>query len=148
MTEEAQKKVNYRIGMAAAVFMIGFGLLLDGSEIILDLAGTLLGGVGVVLGVLVDILKFTVLPTLFVINRAPFWKGKKVKKKIASMAAAFIIGFIPWVGAAAPETAIGTAVTVYLTRKEDKEKAGEDTMENKIGRNITRAKRIRAKIRK
>jgi hypothetical protein len=137
---------KYRISIIAGVIIVAFAGFLDLGELILDLVGTSAAGVGVVVGILIDFLKVIGLPTIFLFRKAPFWKGKKAKKKMVRMITAFLVGVIPGIGAILPETLIGTIATIILTRKEDNEKAGKTSLVS--DRNITRAKRIREKLRK
>ncbi len=140
------EKVKHRIGFFGTAILVYVAAYIDIAELTLDFAGTAAGGVGVVVGLLVDFAKIIVLPGLLILMKAPFWKGKKAKKKIATMITTFLVGAIPWIGAVLPETLIGTIATIIFTRKEDNEKMGGKGILN--DRNITRAKRIREKIRK
>jgi hypothetical protein len=128
--------VQYRIGLGGALILIFLAVGLDVTEILLDVSGTLLGVVGVVIGYLKDFVALIILPGILLLLGAPFWKGRKAKKKIVTMISSFLISLIPWVGAIMPETTIGILVTIYLTRKEDKER-----IEVKNKRKIIRSKR-------
>ena len=131
-----QQIVKYRIGVGSILILLFLSMGLDVTEILLDVAGTLLGGVGVVIGYLKDFVALIILPGILLLLGAPFWKGRKAKKKIVTMVTSFLISLIPWFGAIMPETTVGMLVTIYLTRKEDRER-----FEIKNKRKITRSKR-------
>jgi hypothetical protein len=131
-----------RIGNFVALLLIMIAAFFDISELILDLAGTLLGGVGVVIGYLKDAVAFVFFPVVFWALGAPFWKGRKSKKKIIAMVSGFLISLVPWLGAFMPETLVSVAVTIFFTRAEDK---GKDA-EKSINTNVVRAKRIASRF--
>lgn len=133
--------VKYRIGKIAMLFLIALGVYLDLLELVIDLAGTLAAGVGVVIGYIKDFFTLFIIPAIFLLLRAPFWKGRKAKKKMVSMVTSFLVSLIPWIGAFLPETTISIAVTIYLTRKEDKEKVEQDVQERVIASTVTRMRR-------
>lgn len=139
--------VQYRIGATLGLLFGVFALFLDGAEILLDLGGTAIGGVGVAIGYLKDFAVLVLLPLGFTIVGAPFWKGRKAKKKMITMISAFLISLVPWLGAAMPETFVGVVATIYLTRKEDYENAQEQA-QGALKSNITRAKRVVQKVRR
>lgn len=114
--------IKYRIGAVMSLVLGLIASMLDLTEFALDFGGTLFAGVGVVFGYIKDAITIVVIPFIFWILGAPFWKGRKVKKKIITMVTAFLISLAPWIGGVMPETLVSTAVTIYLTRKEDKEK--------------------------
>lgn len=131
--------VKYRIGMLISLILLLVATFLDITELILDLAGTFLGGVGVVIGYIKDFFTIVILPFAFLLLKAPFWKGKKAKKKMAVMIGGFVTSLIPWVGAFLPETLASVWITIRLTRKEDEEKSQEKVQNE----SITRMKRSR-----
>jgi len=139
-----KEPVRYRIGAVAGLMLGMVSLFLDATELTLDLAGTFLGGIGVVIGYAKDFGTLILLPGIFFVLGAPFWKGRKAKKKMVTMVSGFILSLIPWVGAFLPETTIATIVTIYLTRKEDKEGVAKVS----LAKNIVRAKRMRQKVRR
>lgn len=126
--------VKYRIGLLASFIMISLAILLDVTELVIDLAGTLLAGVGVVFGYIKDLFTIILIPLIFLLLRAPFWKGKKAKKKMTMMIGSFVVSLIPWVGAFMPETIASVWITIRLTRKEDKEKVQEQVQNSAITR--------------
>ena len=136
--------VNYRIGLFAAILISILAIFLDITELALDLAGTFLGGFGVVIGYFKDFSTIILMPGIFFILGAPFWRGRKAKKKMITMVTAGVISFIPWLGAFMPETFIATVVTIYLTRKEDK----EGYQKKSLASNISRARRMRQRVRR
>lgn len=138
-TSSQNKTVKYRIGSAAAISLIFVAGFLDITELALDLGGTFLAGVGVVFGYLKDFATIVLIPGMFTLLGAPFWKGKKAKKKMATMVTSFLISLIPWIGGIMPETVISVVVTIYLTRQEDRGKVQRESFKN-IAK-ITRRKR-------
>lgn len=126
--------VRYRIGAVAGLLLGSLALFLDLVELVMDLGGTLLAGVGVVFGYIKDFFTLLIIPFMFFILGAPFWKGRKAKKKMIAIVTGFLISLIPWAGALLPETTISVLVTIYLTRKEDKEKAYQKNKNTKITR--------------
>jgi hypothetical protein len=137
------QSVKYRVGSLVTLLLLLFATFLDGAELLLDLVGTALGGVGVVIGYIKDFLTVIVLPSIFLFLKIPFWKGKKAKKKMAMMIGSFLASLIPWVGAFLPETLASVWVTLRLTKKEDEEKAQEKTVIQQQNSAITRLKRER-----
>lgn len=137
MNSEQNRKL--RIGNMMAIILLLIAAFFDLTEFALDLAGTFLAGFGVVIGYVKDVTSLLFFPTAFLLLGAPFWKGRKAKKKIIAMVTAIIVSAIPWLGAIMPETLISVAVTIYLTRLEDNPK---DTMDT-VNKNIVRAKRAR-----
>lgn len=131
---------KYRISFLAGAFLVFIAFVFDFVEIILDLFGF---GVA---GTIKDIAQIIFFPTVFFIFKAPFWKGKKKAKKIIAMLSSMFVAIIPILSTVAPEVTIGVLLTVYYTRKEDRE--GVNDKEQKQNRNITRPKRVREKIRK
>lgn len=132
--------VKYRIGSVATLMLLFIAGFFDVLEVALDAIGTAGFGVGVVIGYLKDAISFVFFPFIFFVLRAPFWKGKKAKKKMIAMVTGFLISIVPWLGAIMPETLISVAVTTYLTRSEDKSRAKNAVGD--LGKNIVRAKRI------
>ncbi len=124
------------IGIFVGALLSFFALFLDITELLLDAAGTLLAAVGVVFGYLKDFTTLIILPALFWALGAPFWKGRKAKKKMISMVSAFLVGLVPWLGAVMPETLISVMVTIHLINQE-----ADEEPEIKINPNITRFKR-------
>lgn len=145
MNDQNKTSVKYRISLFTSAILLFFAFQLEVTELVLDLAGTTLGFVGVIIGYAKDFIALFFFPTFFLLKGAPFWKGRKAKKKIIAMVSSFIISFFPWFGAFMPETLLDVAITIYLTRKEDREKVQK---QNITDRNITRFKRVREKIRK
>lgn len=139
--------VQYRIGAVVSLLLIILAIFLDITELVLDLAGSFLFGFGVVIGYAIDFAKVVLIPIIFLINGAPFWKGRKAKKKMIAMVTAFIISIIPWVGATMPETLVGVLVTLHFTRKEDVERAQEKA-QSVVNSGITRARRMVQKVRR
>lgn len=137
--------VKYRIGSVITLGLLFVAGFFDVLELVLDLIGTAGFGVGVVIGYIKDGVSFVFFPLTFFILRAPFWKGKKAKKKMIAMVSSFIISLIPWLGAFMPETLIAVAVTTYLTRSEDKERS--ESAKGGARKNIVRAKRDMGKNR-
>lgn len=137
-------QVQYRIGLGVGIILVTFAGLLDVIELVLDIIGTKLAIVGVVFGYIKDFFTIIIFPIIFLLLRAPFWKGKKAKKKLAVMIGAAIVSLIPWIGAFTPETFAGVLITIYLTRKEDEEKAQTSL----VSASVTRFKRIRRKTRR
>lgn len=132
-----EPKNKPRIGIVVSIILLYIASMFDAAELALDLAGTALGGVGVVIGYIKDTLSFLFFPTIFWLLGVPFWKGRKAKKKMVAMITGFLISLIPWVGAFLPETFISVLVTILLTRSEDK---GIDA-EKSLNQNIVRARR-------
>lgn len=137
------QSIKYRIGLVMSIVLVGSAMNFDFFELILDLVGTKGGFVLVIIGYLKDFASLIFFPTIFFILGAPFWKGKKAKKKMIAMVTAFLISAIPWIGAVMPETTVAVATTIHLTRKEDREKAKEKGL---VASTITRTKRTRPKI--
>jgi predicted branched-subunit amino acid permease len=98
-------------------------------------------------GIIKDIAQIVFFPAVFFILKAPFWKGKKASKKIIAMVIGALTGFIPYVSTIMPEVAISVFMTVYLTRKEDKEALDDPDVAKRRDKNITRYKRVREKVR-
>ncbi len=147
----SSQKTKQRIGLLAAGILISIAALFDVVELILDLAGTFIGGVGVVIGFIKDFASFFFFPVAFLFLGVPFWKGRAKKKKMATMILGFLIELIPWVGAFAPATTISVALTVYFTRKEDKGVDPEKSLERDIiraKRGVAGAKRVVARLRR
>lgn len=137
------KPVKYRIGALVSLGLLFVAGYLDIIELVIDLAGTALAGVGVVVGYIKDAFTLFIFPSIFFILGVPFWKGKKAKKKMTAMVSGFAISLIPWVGAFMPETLVSVAVTIYLTRAEDRERVGRGTSNS--ASKITRARRMRSR---
>ncbi len=146
-TSTKPDKVHYRIGNFVGLILLLIAAMFDLTELVLDLAGTMLAGVGVVLGYIKDAISLVFFPTVFLFLGAPFWKGRKAKQKVITMLTAFLISAIPWLGAFMPETLIGVAVTIFFTRVEDKGTTVEGEMKS-VNDKITRAKRIAARFRR
>lgn len=138
----APKDVKYRIGYFTALILLIIAALFDVSELILDVAGTFLAGVGVVLGYIKDAISFLFFPLVFWALGAPFWKGRKAKKKVIAMITGLLISLLPWIGALLPETIISVFVTIYFTRAEDRNADPVDS----LNKDIVRAKRTAQRI--
>lgn len=132
--------IKYRIGILVSLGLLFVAGSFDVLELILDLVGSGGFGIGVIIGYIKDAISFFFFPLVFFILGAPFWKGTKAKKKIIAMVSSFIISLIPWLGAAMPETFIAVAVTIYLTRSEDRGRLKYAVGD--AGKNIIRAKRV------
>lgn len=143
--DDQKPEVQYRIGIVSALLLVYLGINLDALELALDLIGTAGFGVLVVVGYVKDFITIIILPLIFFVLGAPFWKGRKVKKKMVTMISAFIISFIPWIGAIMPETVLSIIATILYTRAEDREKAKETLTKKR--ESITRLKRVREKRR-
>ena len=141
MDNENGTPKKQRIGLLLAVLLVIIAVIFDIAEIILDIAGA---GVA---GTIKDIAQTIFFPVVFFILKAPFWKGKKKAKKMISMITTFFVSYIPIISTILPEVAIGVALTIYFTRKEDKE-GGDNIIQFPKNQNITRQKRERPKIRK
>ena len=132
--------VKYRVGTLITLGLLSIAAAFDVLELFLDVIGTKGFGIGVIIGYVKDAVGFVFFPLVFFLLGVPFWKGKKAKKKIIAMVSSFIVGLIPWLGAALPETFIAVAVTIYLTRSEDKGRAKYSTGD--ATKNIARARRV------
>lgn len=137
-----KKPVTYRIGITVGAVLCLIAAYFDILELVLDATGTVLGGVGVVIGYAKDVFTNIFFPVVFLLLGAPFWKGKKAKKKMITMITAAIISFIPEIGALMPETLIAVFVTIYYTRAEDRGK----NPERELLRNFVRSKRVNEKF--
>jgi hypothetical protein len=138
---EEKQEVEYRIGILMGMGLVMIGFAFDIFEILLDLISF---GIG---GIIKDIAQIVFFPAVFFILKAPFWKGKKASKKIIAMVIGALTGFIPYVSTIMPEVAISVFMTVYLTRKEDKEALDDPDVAKRRDKNITRYKRVREKVR-
>ena len=143
--DDQKPEVQYKIGIVASLLLVYLGINLDALELALDLIGTAGFGVLVVIGYIKDFITIIILTLIFAVLGAPFWKGRKAKKKMVTMISAFIISFIPWVGGVMPETTISIITTILFTCSEDRENAKE--MSEKKREGVTRSKRIREKRR-
>lgn len=134
--------VKYRIGILLGLALVAIAGLFDLLELILALFSA--GAASYIK----DFAQILLFPIIFLILKAPFWKGKKKGKKMISMIAGFLVAFIPWVSDILPEVLISVFLTIYYTRKEDKEATVNPEVAARRDRNITRYKRVRPKIRK
>lgn len=143
--DDQKQEVQYRIGIVSALLLMYIGINLDAIELALDLIGTAGFGVLVVIGYIKDFVSIIIVPLIFFVLGAPFWKGRKAKKKMVTMVSGFLISLIPWVGAFMPETTLSILATILYTRSEDKEIAKETFKQR--GEKITRSKRTRERRR-
>ena len=143
--DDQKPEVQYRIGIVSALLLIYLGINLDAIELALDLIGTVGFGVLVIIGYIKDFITVIIVPLIFFVLGAPFWKGKKAKKKMITMISAFIVSLMPWVGALMPETTLSIVATILYTRSEDRDMAKKAL--TKKGEAITRLKRMREKRR-
>lgn len=139
-----KEKQGPKIGLVASFFLLYLALVTEVLEFALDAAGTSAAGVGVLIGILIDLIRWVLLPVIFIFLGAPFWKGRKAKKKMTAMLSGLIIELVPWLGGVAPATLISVASTIYITNKEAKGQSANASAES-LERNIVRAKRMAQK---
>jgi hypothetical protein len=138
---EENQEVEYRIGIIMGLGLVAIAFAFDFVEIILDLLS-----VGIA-GTIKDIAQVIFFPAVFLMLKAPFWKGKKAAKKMISMITAALVGFIPIISTIMPEVTISVMLTIYYTRSEDREVSSNPEAAKKLNKNITRYKRVREKVR-
>jgi hypothetical protein len=128
---DSQPKLEYRIGMFLMISLSAFALGVDVITGILDwLTAETAGEV-------VNFLQIIFFQGIFIFNKAPFWKGSKVDKKVITFIVMTIIGFIPFVNDFTPEIFIDVLAICYFTRQEDREKVATPA-KNPL---VTRSKR-------
>ncbi len=139
MEGESQQQIKYRISIVLGLVLVLIAGVFDLVEIILDLVG-----VGIA-GYIKDFAQIIFFPSIFLVLKAPFWKGKKATKKIVATITYTLVSFIPGISTILPEVTIGVFMTVYYTRKEDAEARLDPETARRGKRNITRFKRVREK---
>ena len=116
----SEPEVKYRIGTVVGFFIVSTAFFFDAIGFLL-----MLTGIGEIMTEIIGITGSILFFFWFLFLRVSFMSGKATAK-LGVMGAGSIVEIIPFVNGISPTFTIETVSLIYITRKEDKEKAEKD----------------------